>query len=136
MKVPGTILAFLACVGSLSLSEITPASAILAVLTTGLVVRMGLKICAWAGLHEICLGVGFAIGSAFFVFFGQLLLISGVPAQITHPLVISTVLLAPTLLRVSGRTIHRHYVLDHADSIFFCLAIGLLVISTRHPWLL
>jgi hypothetical protein len=133
---PFRITAGMACTSSVWLTGIPFFSSILVIGIVGVVIAFGKTACTWAGLSGVGIGVGFVIGAGVLVLFGQLLLLLGTPAFLVHWTIIASMALC-TMFGQKALPV-THFVTPSAidKEILFCLAIALMLLAVRHPWLL
>ncbi len=122
-------------IGSLWLMGIPLLSSVLLTGVVGVLIAFGATACRWAGLKKVGTGVGLVVGSGFLVLLGQLLLLFEIPALLVH----ITVILGMAILSILGQKNAWHRLVQAQSNpnreILFCLAISLLVLAVRHPWL-
>lgn len=126
----------LASVSSLWLLGIPPISSVVVLCVIGALTAFGRAACSWVGLKEVGIGVGLIVGSGFLVLSSQLLLVIGIPALLVH----STMTLGMLLFAIfrQKRSTEYHFLAQSTieKQVFFSLAIALLILAVRHPWLL
>lgn len=123
-------------VGSLWLLGIAPLASVLVIGVLGVLIAFGRIACDSVGLKEVGIGISLVIGSGFLVLSGQFLLFFGIPAFLVHWAIIAGMASFAMFRHQTRQAPHNPPSSTTYQEIFSCLAIALLVLAERHPWLL
>jgi hypothetical protein len=129
-------IAALTSFASLWLLEISWLSSILVLIVVVVLMQLGRVLGASAGFGEVGVGAGIVLGVGILVFSGQLLLLLGVPARLAHWTILIFMGICTLGLRKTSLATPKSSPWKLTGEVLFCLAIALLVMAVRHPWLL
>lgn len=130
---PGSTL--VCALASLALLGVPLLSASILIGGLALITRFGWILCSRARILNSRVTVGFIVGIGFFVFFGQILLIAGIPPQIAHLAALTFMSFLPVLIS-STNTLD----LSPPESrlpieLRWALFLAMAVVAVRQPWL-
>ena len=125
----------LLAVASFCLLEISPYSSIAVVLAMMTLSRVGQSALSWGGFRGLPYAVSLVTGAALFVFSTQLLLVSGVQADIVY-VSIGVLFISLCLVSIARQRADReHPETAEKNNVTDAMMIAYTVMSVRHPWI-